>query len=153
MWIHHDPSRGSTRIYHVDPPGSITWIHQDPSYGSTRIHHVDPLGSITGFHQDPSCVSTRIHHVDPPGSIMWTHQDPSCGSTRIYQVDIPGSIMWNHHGVEGEAREIKLLLFETFSLPLFFHVRFLEELALLKNNTTIQNHPKKDDLKNEDNLK
>ena len=84
---------------------------------------------------------------------MWTHQDPSCGSTRIYQVDIPGSIMWNHHGVEGEAREIKLLLFETFSLPLFFHMRFLEELALLKNNTTIQNHPKKDDLKNEDNLK
>ena len=61
--------------------------------------------------------------------------------------------MWNHHGVEGEAREIKLLLFETFSLPLFFHMRFLEELALLKNNTTIQNHPKKDDLKNEDNLK
>ena len=95
------------------------WIHQDPSCGSTRIHHVDPLGSIMGFHQDPSCVSTRIHHVDPPGSIMWTHQDPSCGSTRIYQVDIPGSIMWNHHGVEGEAREIKLLLFETFSFPLF----------------------------------
>ena len=39
--------------------------------------------------------------------------------------------MWNHHGVEGEARDIKL--FETFSLTFFFlHVRFLEELALLK---------------------
>ena len=52
-WIHHDSSLGSTRIYHLDPSGSIMWIHQDPSRGSTRIHYEDPPGFTTWIHQDP----------------------------------------------------------------------------------------------------
>ena len=58
-WIHQDPPRESTRIHHMDPPGSIKWIHQDPSCG---------------------CRSTRIHLLDPPGSITWIHQDPLSSS-------------------------------------------------------------------------
>ena len=35
-------------------------------------------------------------------------------------MDPPGSIMWIHHRVEGEAREIKVLLFKTISFLFFF---------------------------------
>ena len=66
--------------------------------------------------------------MDPTGSIMWIQQDPSRGSTRIHHVEgrVEGAAR-----VEGKAREINLLLFETFSGN-FSLERFLEELALLK---------------------
>ena len=116
--IHQDPSCGSTKIHHVDPPRSIKWIvdlpgsikciHQDPPCGFTMFHQVDPPGSITWIHQDfsrgatmihdPWCGYTRIHHVNPPGSIMWIHQDLSCGSVRIHNVNIPGNHHMDSHG-------------------------------------------------------
>ena len=125
-WIHQDPSHRSTRIHHVNPPGSIPWIHQDPSRGSImwihqiRIHQVDPSCG----HQDPSGGSTRNHQVDQPGSITWIHRDPSCGSMLV----------------KGEeARDIQLLLFETFSFSyyyFFFFTRAIPRGARAPKNYT-----------------
>ena len=79
-WIHMDPARSPTWI-HQDPPhdstGSTTWILLYLLIGSTRIHHVDlpgsiriycwgPPGPITGFHQDPQLGSQRKYQVYPP---------------------------------------------------------------------------------------